>query len=227
MTDPRIDLDSIAWNWQPGAQDVTPSGRSIESSSFTDREVAEHAVAANLAGHAAVIRAWLATDRPMLGTTWQHSTVTGRHAPKWAETTADIVDVTASLAVLRRNPTMPEGFHVHTAYPVPWRRIDGADPTAAEWQALAGLFTGYLNQDVGDDHGSVAGGLEAFAHQWPRDDVWAATGQAHELLERFPGDDATRAAAESLGLEYHPPSTGQSYRLWLGDLQQILWRAVP
>lgn len=227
MTEPRIDIDSIAWDWQPGRQDVAPSGRSIESSSFTDRDVAERCVADNIAGNDAAIRAWLATARPTLGVTQERGTVTGRHVPKWAQTAADIVDVTASLAVLRRDSTMPEGFHVHTAYPVPSRRVDGADPAAAQWQALAGLFTGYLHQDVGDDHGSVEGGLDAFAQQWPRDDVWAATGQAHRLLERFPTEDATRAAVESLGLEYHPPSAGQSYRLWLGDLQQFLWRAAP
>ncbi|GAA4940361.1 hypothetical protein EV188_106279 [Actinomycetospora succinea] len=226
MSDGRIDLDSIAWDWRPGAQDIAPSGRSIESSSFTDREVAERSVADNLAGNAALVRSWLATARPTLGVTWEHGAATGRHVPKWAETAADIVDVTSSLALLRRDPSMPEGFHVHTAYPVPSRRFEGADPTAAEWQALAGLFTGYLHQDVGDDHGSVEGGLEAFAREWPHDDVWAATGQAQHLLERFGSEDATRAAAESLGLEYHPPSTGQSYRRWLGDVQQILWRAT-
>lgn len=227
MTDRHIDLDSIAWDWQPGAQDIAPSGRSIESSSFPDREVAEQCVAVNLAGNGDVVQGWLATARPTLGTTWEHGTTTGRHVPRWAATAADIVDVPSSLVVLRRDPSMPEGYHVRTAYPVPSRHVDGVDPTSSPWQALAGLFTGYLNQDVGADHGSIVGGLQAFAREWPRDDVWEATGQAQRLLDSFPTEDAARAAAESLGLEYHPPSAGQSYRLWLGDLQQILWRAVP
>jgi hypothetical protein len=219
--------DNMTWDWQPGVQDVEPGGRSIESSSFTDRSVAERCVAEGLAAHASAIQEWLATQRPTLGLTWEHGVVTGRHVPKWAQTTADIVDVTSSLVVLRRDPTMSEGYHVHTAYPVPSRTVEGADPSAPEWQALAGLFTGYLHQDVGDDHGSIEGGLVAFAQEWPRSDVWAAAEQAQRLRDRFPSEDATRAAAEALGLEYHPPSAGQSYRLWLGDLQQMVWRAVP
>jgi hypothetical protein len=227
VTDGRIDLDSIAWDWQPGARDQEPTGRSIESSTFTDREVAERCVVENLAGHATAIQGWLATERPTLGLVWEHGVVTGRHVPKWGENAADIVDVTSSLVLLRRDATMPEGYHVHTAYPVPSRIVEGADPAAPKWHALSGVFTGYLNQDVGDEYGSIDGGFAAFAQEWPHDDVMAATGQAHRLLERFPSEDATRAAAESLGLEYHPPSAGQSYRLWLGDLQQFLWRAVP
>jgi hypothetical protein len=223
VTDGRIDLDSIAWDWQPGAQDVEPGGRSIESSSFTDREVAERCVAENLAGHAAAIRDWLGTERPTLGLTWEHGVVTGRHVPKWAQTAADIVDVTSSLVLLRRDPAMSEGHHVHTAYPVPSRAVEGAD----RWPALAGLFTGYLNQDVHDEYGSIEGGIAAFAREWPRGEVWEAADHAQHLLELIPAEDATRAAAEALGLEYHPPSAGQSYRLWLGDLRQFLWRAVP
>lgn len=215
------------WGWQPGVQDVEPSGRSIESSSFTGREDAERCVAENLAAHRAAVGHWLATARPTLGLMWEHGVVTGRHVPKWAETAADIVDVTASLVVLRRDAAMPEGYHVHTAYPVPPRAVEGADPSSPEWQALAGLFTGYLNQDVDDEYGSIEGGIAAFAREWPRDDVREATGQAHRLLQRLPSEDATREAAEALGLEYHPPSGGQSYRLWLGDLQQFLWRAMP
>jgi hypothetical protein len=115
----------------------------------------------------------------------------------------------------------------HDTYPVPPRTVEGADPSAPEWQALAGLLTGYLNQGVGDEYGSIEGGFAAFAREWPRDDVWEATGQAHRLLERFPSEESARAAAESLGLAYHPPSAGQSYRTWLVDLQQFLRRAAP
>lgn len=227
MSDGRVSLDGVVWDWQPGARDQEPSGRSVESSSFTDRATAERCVAENLAGRTSAIQGWLATSRPTLGLTREHGVVTGRHVPKWAQSAADIVDVTSSRAVLRRNGTTPEGHHVHTAYPVPSRTVEGADPASSEWDALAGLFTAYLNQDVGDDHGTIEDALVAFAQEWPHDDVMSATGQADRLLGRFPLEDDARAAVEALGLEYHPPSAGQSYRAWLVDLQHVLWRAIP
>lgn len=222
MTDGRV-----PWDWHPGVPDQEPSGRAMEVSSFTDRTVAERSVAENLAGNADAIAAWLASARPTASFTWEHSAVTGRHAPKWAQNATDIVDVTGSRIVLRHNPTAPEGHHVQVAYPVPSRRVEGIDALATEWQEIAALFTAYVNQDLFDDHGSVEDAFSAFCHEWPEDDVMAATGQADQLLRRFPAEDDVRAAAEALGLEYHPPSAGQTYRRWLGDLQQHLWRGIP
>lgn len=220
-----MDIDGVTW--QCGVPDREPSGRAVEVSSFTDRAAAERSVNENLAGNAAPIRDWLATARPTAAFGWEHGAVTGRHAPKWAEGSADLVDVTGSRVVLRRDPATPEGYHVHVAYPVPPRSVDGVDPLAPEWQEIAALFTGYLNQDVFDDHGSPEAAFVAFGQGWPQDDVMAVTDQAGRLLRQFPDEDDVRAAAEALGLEYHPPSAGQTYRAFLVDLQHHLWRSLP
>lgn len=218
--------NGAVWDRQPGARDVEPSGRSIESSSFTDRETAERCVAENLAGHAAAIERWAATARPTLGLVWEHGIVSGARPEVGGDDGGHRRrDLVAGRPAAR--PDDARGPPRAHRLPVPTRSVDGADPSAPEWEALAGLFTGYLHQDVDDDHGSIEGGIAAFAREWPRDDVRDAAGQAGRLRDRFPGEDATRAAAEALGLEYHPPSAGQSYRAWLGDLQQLLWRAMP
>lgn len=90
------------------------------TSSYHDRTGAERAVSENMAGNAPTITSWLQSGTsPTLATDWQHERPTGRHLPGGAHDTTAAAEVSGSRVVLRRDPTMPEGYKILTTFPVP------------------------------------------------------------------------------------------------------------
>ena len=85
------------------------------SSSFVDQRAAERAIGDLLERQHARLDAWLAGSGRTLKLEDELGYATGRTA----ERTGDVFDVTGIRALLVRDPALPEGFRIHTAFPQP------------------------------------------------------------------------------------------------------------
>jgi hypothetical protein len=88
-------------------------------SSYYDRATAERAVSENIAANSTKIQQWLLSGSPKTAQSWRHGSPVGRYAPQGSSSTAGITDVSGSLVVLRRNNSMPDGYHILTSFPQP------------------------------------------------------------------------------------------------------------
>ncbi|MEJ2861423.1 RNase A-like domain-containing protein [Actinomycetospora flava] len=91
--------------------------RPIAVSTFTDLDVAERSIHANLTANRAAIEQWLQTNptRPE-GFNLPHHEVIGRHLPKNASGVDAVVPATVSRVIIRPDTSMPDGYHIVTAY---------------------------------------------------------------------------------------------------------------
>lgn len=88
------------------------------ASSYYDRQSAERAAHENIRGNEDAIRRWLnESERPTQRFDWQHEQQVGRHAPPGTARVDDVTDVHGSRVVLRRDPSMPDGYHILTTFP--------------------------------------------------------------------------------------------------------------
>ena len=87
-------------------------------SSYNDRATAERAISESIAGNQGKIQQWLQSGKSKLELPWQHGASVGRHAPQGSGA-AGIADVRGSFTVLRRDPSMPEGYRIQTSFPTP------------------------------------------------------------------------------------------------------------
>lgn len=199
-------------------------GAGGRASTFTDREVAEWAVAENLRRNAAAIERWRRAAGPNRAFECDHGETIGRLAPPDA-TLETIHDVQRSRVVLRRTTEAAEGWFVLVAYPVATpdpavaKQIDRSAP---EWDALWTLGGGYLHQDF-DIHGGVDGAVGAFEAEALDGQPTAAASAIRRLLGG-PDEAPLAAATEWLGIDYHPPGDGHSFPDWLATLAERLDR---
>ncbi|MCG7897608.1 MAG: hypothetical protein JAY85_04035 [Candidatus Thiodiazotropha weberae] len=84
------------------------------SSSFTNLEIAEKAVGDVLAGNRANIQTWLAGNDRQLPLSMNLGYEVGRKVLNGSTTVQASTDITV---LLRRDPLMPNGYRIHTAYP--------------------------------------------------------------------------------------------------------------
>jgi hypothetical protein len=89
------------------------------SSSYYDRAAAERAASENITGNADEIQRWSQSGDKTARFDWQHDQLTGRYAPRGASGVDDVSDVFGSRIVLRRDPSMPEGYRIQTTFPRP------------------------------------------------------------------------------------------------------------
>ncbi|WP_344152072.1 RNase A-like domain-containing protein [Nocardioides koreensis] len=97
-------------------QRVNENPRPKFISTFPDTETAERGIQTLLRRHRREIEEWLSHGRGPLVPEGDLGFVTGRSASR---NSGDVFDVTGVRAVLRKDPSMPEGFRIHTAYPQP------------------------------------------------------------------------------------------------------------
>ncbi|MGC5166719.1 polymorphic toxin-type HINT domain-containing protein [Luteimicrobium sp. DT211] len=86
------------------------------ASSFVDLATAERVIAANMRSNARKIEKWLAGDGP---TEELHNTMSSGAGKVYIRARGVFVPAGGVVTVLRRNPAMPEGYHIVTSYPTP------------------------------------------------------------------------------------------------------------
>ncbi|BFG79429.1 hypothetical protein PTKU46_74620 [Paraburkholderia terrae] len=86
------------------------------SSSFYDRAVAESAISDSLAVKQPEISAWLASSKPQFKVEYTLPKDIGITVARGAN---GGVDTSSLRLILRRRPTMPSGYRVHTGFPTP------------------------------------------------------------------------------------------------------------
>lgn len=220
--------DPDATGMAPPERDAPPPRREGEGgrySTFTDRHIANRAMATNLRLNRRGIAAWMRTSTgPNQPFEYTHSHVVGRLAPPDA-TLEMIRDVERSRVVLAKDRTEPQGWSVVVAYPV--ATVDphvarSIDRTASEWQALWSLLGGYLHQDF-ETYGGAWRAVAAFETDAGAEERAAAAAGIRRLLVN---DDEHHlmAATEWLGMDYHPVGDGWTYRSWLSAVAAHLER---
>lgn len=93
---------------------------------------------------------------------------------------------------------------------------------APEWAAAAGFLGAYLHQDFDAEYAQPWDAVLDFkAGTAPNVQAEAATG-LRRLVTSFVDDSDLEKAATSLGMAYHPPTDGTSYRDWLSAVAAFL-----
>ena len=177
------------------------------ASTFPDQATAEAAIDELLTAHEREFEAWVA-DGPderlvLRGTA---SRVIGRSMDGFTYKSAEVRGVHA---VLLRGPDYPDGWAVHTAYP-----IAEPSPPTRHAPALAHLMGGYFHQDWDQDYADQAAAVSDFLLGSP---TWAPrlADEIEQLLRDVPGEADVRAHLEAIGCEFSTRPGTESYRGWL------------
>lgn len=182
------------------------------ASSFATEERAERAVVDALREHEEQVAEWLGDEgRP--GPTSVRSDLdypTGRHVPLGG---SEVSEVTGLRVVLRKDPSMPSGYRVTTAYPVPAQGEIGRG-VERDLPALAQLCGAGLHQDFWETEGSPEAVVAALTA-----DPTFATGlpaDVDRVLELVGDDDlALGSVLDGLGNNYDYAEDGLGAREWL------------
>ena len=89
------------------------------TSSYFDRVAAERSVHENIAGNRDAVDNWLIGNGSTRAFTFHHDRLTGHFLQGGATSSDQARDVLGSRVVLRRDPSMPEGYRVLTSFPIP------------------------------------------------------------------------------------------------------------
>lgn len=89
------------------------------TSSYFDRVAAEWSVHENIAGNREAVDNWLSGNGSTRGFNFYHDRLTGHFLEGGATSSDEARDVLGSRVVLRRDPSMPEGYRVLTSFPTP------------------------------------------------------------------------------------------------------------
>lgn len=100
--------------------------------------------------------------------------------------------------------------------------VDEMVRTSPEWEALWTLLGVYFNQDSPDIYGEPWEAAAAYRRAAGPGRATSAASAARSLVAGFTDEADVEAAAVRMGLEYHPPSDGYTYRAWLAALAAFL-----
>lgn len=195
----------------------TPKGG---ASSFDTEDQADAAVADALRSAEARVAAWV-TDETRPGPVSVRSDLdrpTGRWVPRGG---TEVREVSGVRVVLAKDPQMPTGYRVETAYPVPAQGQIGVG-VEDDLPALAQLCGAGLNQDFWE----VDGSPEAVVDRLAEDPSFVA-GLPRDVthLRRLVDDDPASldAVLDGLGNNYDYVADGLSVSQWL---EQVVARVA-
>jgi hypothetical protein len=101
-------------------------------------------------------------------------------------------------------------------------KLEDIDERAPEWNALATLFGAYLYPDYDLDFKDWRHAVRDYRHGVAPTVVKQAINGIDVLLDNFSGDGDLERAVDRLGLEYGYHPADRRYRIWLGEVADIL-----